>query len=109
MTMLPEEFAGLEPFAAKWCLATESERWEARMASSMEELREFYDAALHRVPEAMAYCDQFPLHELPEDALNLLRLLYSFVIVSFPVELWHQQYPPDTAGTDFVRTSEPLP
>lgn len=109
MTMLPPDFAALEPFAVTWCLATEGERWETRMQSSMEELREFYEATLDRVPDAMAYCDRFPLHELPEDALNLLRLLYSFVIVSFPVELWHQQYPPDTVGTDFVRTSEPLP
>jgi len=29
--------------------------------------------------------------------------------VSFPVELWHQPGVPDTAATDFVRISEPLP
>ena len=50
-----------------------------------------------------------PLDGMPDDALNLLRMVYSFVIVSFPVELWGQQYPPDTRGTSFDRISEPLP
>ncbi len=107
--MLPSQFAELERFAPTWCLATENERWNQRMSSSMDELRELYDAVLPRVPEAMAYCDKFALDDLPEDAVNLLRLVYSFVLVSFAVELWGQTYPPDTRVTDFVRLSEPLP
>ena len=109
MTSLPSEFADLEPFAAKWCLATEPERWNERMASSMEEMQSFYDAILPRVPEALAYCDRFPLDDLPDDALHLLRLVHSFVIVSFAVELWHQPTVPDTLGTSFDRISEPSP
>ena len=108
-SMLPDQFSELEPFASKWCLATESERWDTRMASTMDELRDLYQATLPRVPEAIAYCDKFPLDDLPEEAVNLLRLIYSFILVSFPVELWHQTYPPDTRGTEFVRLSEPLP
>ena len=107
--MLPGEFAELEPYAGQWCLATENERWKRRMASSMDELQALYDAVLPRVPEAIAYCDKFPLDDMPEDATNLLRLVYSFILVSFAVELWAQTYPPDTRGTDFVRLSEPLP
>ena len=41
--------------------------------------------------------------------LHLLQLIYSFVIVSFPVELWGQPHVPDTLGTSFDRISEPLP
>ncbi len=107
--MLPGEFAELEPFAERWCLATERERWAQRMASSMDELHAFYDAIFPRVEEAIAYCDKFPLDGMPDDALRLLRMIYSFVIVSFPVELWGQPYPPDTRGTSFDRISEPLP
>jgi hypothetical protein len=107
--MLPPDFTDLEPYAAKWCLATETERWAQRMASTMAELQAFYEAALPRVAEATAYCDKFPLNDLPDDALNLLRMVYSFILVSFPVELWQQHYPPDTKGTDFVRLSEPIP
>ena len=38
----------------------------------------------------MAYCDKFPLDDMPEDAVNLMHLLYSMVMVSFPVECWGQ-------------------
>ena len=38
MALLPGEFSDLEPFAERWCLATEQQRWAQRMASSMEEL-----------------------------------------------------------------------
>jgi hypothetical protein len=106
---LPAEFADLEAFAEKWCRANEAERWNERMASSMEEMQAFYDAILPRVPVALEYCDRFPLDDLPDDAVHLLQLVYSFVIVSFPVELWHQPYVPDTRGTSFDRIDEPLP
>ena len=109
MALLPREFAALEPFAEQWCQATERERWAARMASSMEELQGFYDAIFPRVEEAIAFCDTYPLDRMPGDVVNLLRLIYSFVIVSFAVELWHQPFVPDTRGTSFDRLSEPLP
>jgi hypothetical protein len=109
MALLPTEFAELEPHAERWSLATERERWDERMASSMDELQALYDAAYPRVAEAIEYCDKFPLDDMPDDAVNLLRLVYSFIIVSFPVELWRQPYPPDTKGTAFNRISEPLP
>jgi hypothetical protein len=109
VALLPSAFGELEPFAGRWCLATERERWATRMSSSMEEMQAFYDTILPRVPEAIAFCDTFPLDDQPDDAVNLLRMIYSFVIVSFPVELWRQPCPPDTAGTAFERLSEPLP
>ena len=109
MALLPSEFPDLEPFASKWCLATEPERWAQRLSSTMLEMQAFYDAIFPRVPDALAFCDKFPLDEMPEDALHLLQLVYSFVIVSFPVELWGQPHVPDTLGTSFDRISEPLP
>jgi hypothetical protein len=109
MALLPEEFSDLERFAEKWCRATEAERWNQRMASSMDEMQAFYDAILPRVPDAIAYCDGFPLDDLPDAAVHLLQLVYSFIIVSFAVELWHQPHVPDTLGTSFDRIDEPLP
>jgi hypothetical protein len=99
----------LEPYAERWCLATENERWTERLASTMDDLQAFYDAAFPHVTDAIAYCDKFPLDDMPTDAVQLLRLVYSFIIVSFPVELWNQPSVPDTAGTDFVRIVEPTP
>ena len=109
MALLPTEFADLEPFAEKWCLATERARYAARLASTMEELQAFYDAIFPRVRDTMAFCDEFPLKDMPAEALNLLRMLFSFVIVSFAVELWRQPYVPNTCGTAFDRYLEPMP
>ena len=54
MALLPTPFADLEPFAAVWCLPTEGERYDRRLASTMDELQAFYDACFPRVEEAIA-------------------------------------------------------
>jgi len=108
-TLLPAEFSDLEPFAAKWCLPTERERFAQRMASSMDEIQTFYDVFLPRAEDAIAYCDKFPLDDLPEDAERLLQLLYSLVMVSFPVEAWRQPNVPDSGAAYLDLLIEPLP
>ena len=109
VTMLPPQFADLEPFAPRWCLATERERFAQRIAGPMESLQEFYDAFFPRAEEAMAYLDQYPLDELPEDALHLLHLLYSLIMVSFPVEAWRQPHVPDSGAAYLDLLIEPIP
>ena len=69
-SMLPSEFADLEPFAAKWSLPTEHERYATRLASSMDEMHAFYDAAFPRLEDAMAYLDGFPLDGYPFDRMT---------------------------------------
>jgi len=96
--LLPSEFSDLEPFAATWCLATEDERYQQRLASTMDEMQAFYDAVVPRADAAMTYCDQFPLDDLPGEARNLLYLLFSMVMVSFPVEAFGQPHIPDTGA-----------
>jgi hypothetical protein len=107
--LLPEAFADLEPFAATWCLATESERFARRLASSMHEMQEFYDAFFPRVNEAVDYCDKFPLDDLPDDAQRLLELVHSLLMVSMAVEIWRQPRPVDSADAYLDRIVEPLP
>jgi hypothetical protein len=107
--MLPTEFVDLERFAPAWCLATESERYAQRMASSMQEMQSFYDACFPRVREAMAYLDRFPLHDLPPQELNLLQLVYSLIMVSLPVEVWSQPRVIDAGTAYFDRCVEPVP
>ena len=107
--LLPAEFSDLEPFAAKWSLATERERYAERLGSSMEEIQAFYDAAFPRAEEAIQYCEKFPLEELPEDALRLLHLLYSLVNISFCVEAWSQPNVPDSGAAYLDLVEEPTP
>ena len=59
--------------------------------------------------EAIAYCDQFPLDELPDDAERLLQLLYSLVMASFPVEAWRQPHVPDSGAAYLDLIIEPRP
>ncbi len=109
MPQLPPEFADLQPFAERWCLATEPERYEMRLATPMPDIQAFYDAVKPRADAVMAYCDQFPYPDLPDAALNLLYLLYSMIMVSFPVEAWGQQRVPDSGSASFDCFVEPVP
>ena len=102
----PPAFADLEPFA-DWALETEAERYAKRLASSMDEMQAFYDAALPRLEAAMAYLDGFPLDALPEDATRLLWLMYSLINASFPVECWRQARVPDSGAASMDCVVEP--
>ena len=106
--LLPPQFSALERFAKEWCLATEPERYAKRLASTMDEMQAFYEALFPRAEEAIAYLEKFPLDDLPDDALRLLRLLYSLIMVSFPVEIWRQPYIPDTGTASFDLKIEPI-
>jgi hypothetical protein len=107
--LLPGEFSELEPFAATWCLPTERERFAQRMTSSMEDMQAFYDAFFPRAEEAIQYCDKFELDDMPDDAQHLLQLLYSLVMVSFPVEVWRQPHVPDSGAAYLDLLIEPIP
>jgi hypothetical protein len=103
---LPAEFAVLEPFS-DWVLATERERYAKRLASTMEQLQAFYDAAFPLLERATAYLDPFPVGDMPEPERNLLLLMMSLVTVSFPVEVWKQARVPDSGATHLDLVSEP--
>ncbi|MGA8249488.1 MAG: hypothetical protein WBW75_01540 [Mycobacterium sp.] len=105
---LPTEFADLEPFS-DWCLDSEPQRYDKRLKSSMAQMQAFYDAIMPRAEEAITYCDKFPLDDLPEDVTNLMHLLYSMIMVSFPVECWKQPRVPDSGASTLDCVSEPVP
>src|SRR5215471_18032010 len=103
---LPAEFAELEPFS-DWILATERERYAKRLASSMEQMQAFYDAAFPLLERATAYLDRFPLGDLPEPERDLLLLMMSLIMVSFPVEVWKQARVPDSGAAYLDLLVEP--
>jgi hypothetical protein len=106
MPILPPEFADLEPFA-DWSLETEGERYDKRLASTMDELQALYDAGMPRLEEACAYLDQHSLDALPKDATRLLWLMYSLVNASFPIEVWRQPRVPDSGASMVALVVEP--
>ena len=105
--MLPAEFAALEPFS-DWVLASEPERYARRLASSMAEMQAFYDAAFPLLEPALAHLDRFGLHEMPEAERNLLHLMQSLIMVSFPVEVWKQPRVPDSGAAYLDVIAEPV-
>jgi hypothetical protein len=107
--LLPAEFADLEPHAPTWCLATEAERWERRMNSSMEELLAFYGDAFPRLEDALGFCDPHPLDDLPPEVERLLQLVHSLVLVAMAVEIFGQPKTVDAADAVLYRIKEPLP
>jgi hypothetical protein len=109
MPLLPEQFSNLEPFAAEWCFATEPERQEKRLATSIQDITAFYDATTPRLEEAMSWLDQYALNALPPEALNLMYLVFSLCTVSFAVECWHQPRIPDIGSVRLDLVSGPTP
>jgi hypothetical protein len=109
MTLLPAPFADLEPFAETWCLGTEDERYQRRLATSMADMQVFYDAITPRAEAALEHCDAFPLDDLPPETQNLLWLLQSMVMVSFPIEVWRQPRVPDSGASTLTCVAEPSP
>ena len=107
--LLPAEFAKFEPWAATWCLASEPERWAQRLRSPMQELRAFYDAVFPLAEEAIAYCERFPLDDMPADAERLLQLLHSLLMVSYAVEVWKQPEVINCGSARIDRIREPRP
>ncbi|WP_029432311.1 hypothetical protein [Blastococcus sp. URHD0036] len=104
---LPAEFADLEPYA-DWILPTEPQRYDKRLASSMEQMQAFYDVAFPRMEQALAYLGDTPLEDLSEPERNLLYLMQSLVMVSFPIELWRQPRVPDTGAAYLDLIVEPV-
>ncbi len=98
---LPEPFADLEPLAAVWALATETERNQQRLSSTMTQIQVFYDTLLPRMEAVLTYLSQFPPEPpaaLPQEVRRLLSLALAMAEITTAVEL-HQQ-PSVPAGFD---------
>ncbi|MGD9764830.1 MAG: hypothetical protein AB7V27_14040 [Candidatus Binatia bacterium] len=93
-SLLPEQFADLEPFVADWALPTELARRAKRLASSMEQLQAFYDAMLARGEEILRHLDAVDRagqrDALPAESRRLLYLMFSLCEVSPAVEIFKQ-------------------
>ena len=108
MSKLPAAFADLEPFA-DWALPSESDRYAKRLASSMDELQAFYDAAFPRLESSTGYLKGVELDGISDEDRNLLWLFSALVTVSFPVEVWRQARVPDSGASSIDVVVEPVP
>jgi len=107
MPTLPAEFADLEPYA-DWALQGERARYAKRIASTMDELQAFYDAAFVHIDAALAYLEKYQVDELPEEGKRLLWLYCALATVAFPVEAWRQPRVPDSGAATIDAVYEPV-
>ena len=105
--LLPEGFADLEPYVEDWARPTRAERYATRLSKTIDELDEFYDAIASHAEAAIAYLDGLDLSDLPDDAARLLHLLYSMILVSYPVNVFKQPRIPDSGAAFFDMVAEP--
>ena len=108
MPTLPADFADLEPFA-DWALPSEFDRYAKRLASTMDELQAFYDAAFPRLEAGTGHLRQVALDGISDEDRSLLWLFSSLVTVSFPIEVWHQARVPDSGAASVDVVVEPVP
>ena len=88
-SLLPAQFHELEQWK-EWSLATDQERSAKRQASTMEDIKTFYNAMLARMEEVLPYLEQFSADELPQDATRLFYLTLSLAEVAPAVEQFGQ-------------------
>ncbi|TBR15144.1 MAG: hypothetical protein EPO43_05315 [Rugosibacter sp.] len=90
LPILPPGFESLTVFVDKWAVEPLSKRQQARMVSSMDDIRAFYDAILPKSEAAIVYLNQFKLDKMPREARILMNLMLSLMEVAHSVELWHR-------------------
>jgi hypothetical protein len=105
--LLPPSFADLERFI-EWAIPDERDRYSKRLSSSMADLREFYSAAVMRADDARKYLDEFDYPDLPPDALRLLWMMFSLIVVSYAVDVFDQPRVPDSGSAYVERIGEPI-
>ncbi|MFT4584399.1 MAG: nitrate reductase beta subunit [Gammaproteobacteria bacterium] len=85
---LPEQFSDLESFAQAWALETADQRLQKRMQSSMTEIKQFYNAMLPRLEEALNYLDDFEFGKLPAAQQRLYWICLSTAEAALSVEVY---------------------
>ena len=104
--LLPAGFEALQPFVYKWAGATSLERITTRSEAAYSEIRGFYDVMVERAEEAIAYIDQYPLKELPEDVENLARLVLALCQAAVAVEMHGQPRAPGTPYPNSIKLTK---
>jgi len=109
-SQLPEGFEGFAPFL-DWAIPRQADRAAKKMTSTFDQLKALYDFGMadDNIARALAYCDQFPLSDLPEDAATLFHITLSMAEVRPQVELYRQVHQPIPGKEVLPSRLPPLP
>jgi hypothetical protein len=104
--VFPAGFEALEPFA-DWSVKGEKARYAKRIASTMDELDEFYNVAFPLLQANKDYLRKVSMEDISEENKRLLWLFCALVTVAFPVEAWRQPRVPDSGPSSIDAIVEP--
>jgi hypothetical protein len=108
-TNLPQGFEMLEPFTTDWVLPDAVGRMHKRQASTMADIKIFYDAMLpHGVP-ALDYLKQFTLGALPPEGERLLKLMLALAEIAPAVEWYNGPQVTDGFPVQRIRYLRQIP
>jgi hypothetical protein len=104
---LPAPFSDLERYVADWAKPTRQERYDMRLSKPFDELVAFYDAVAPRAEAAIEHLNGRDLAALDGPDTRLLQLLYSLILLSYPVNVFDQPRIPDSGSAFFDCVVEP--
>lgn len=112
-TTLPSKFRDLDVFL-DWALPSETLRRQKREASTMEEIREFYDAMLARVQEILQHFrDAEATYGAPDkidsETKTLFALMLAFADASLSIEIHKSPIVPDGMPGDIWKPEHETP
>jgi len=88
--LLPEGFHELAGLVGDWVLDTREARRDKREASSIEDIKAYYQIVSPKFKGIAGHLDKFPLNTLPEPEERLFKLAMMFVEVAMAVEFHGQ-------------------
>jgi len=94
-SLLPGAFAHLEPFATEWAIGDEPSRNAKRLASTMKELRAYYNALLPEMEAMIDHLKPLPLGNMADPDQRLLNMAMSFMEVAPSIEIYFAVDVPD--------------
>lgn len=95
---LPSGFEVLQPFVHQWAASTLAGRDAARLDSTPEQRRAFYDAVGQKAAAALDYLNGRPLDRFSAGETALMNLTLSLVHVTLAVELQGNDEPLHARG-----------
>ena len=106
--LLPTAFAHLEPFAKDWAIGAEAARNEKRLASTMPELRAFYNALLPQVEPMIEYLRPLPLGGMAGPEQRLLNMALTFMEVAPSIEIFFAVDVPNSFAAERFKILPPF-
>jgi hypothetical protein len=110
---LPGAFADLESYL-DWALPSETQRRQRREASTMEEIRRFYDAMLPRLPAVLEHFKAAEAQsggpdKVDDPTKHLFTLMLAFAEASLSIEVHRSPIVPDGIPGDMWKPEHETP